>query len=55
MQTGSFALLPTVRVESDRFLTPDMIIDGNLGMPFLRHWIITLDLATRRGWIAPAR
>jgi hypothetical protein len=54
MQTASFDLLPNVRVESDRCLTPDMIIDGNLGMPFLRHWIITLDLATSRGWIAPA-
>lgn len=54
MQHGAFDLAAGIRVESDRFLTPDMIIDGNLGMPFLRHWIVTLDLAHERGWIAPA-
>ena len=54
MQHAAFDLGAGVRVDSDRFLTPDMIIDGNLGMPFLRHWIVTLDLATGRGWIAPA-
>ena len=33
---------------------PDLIMDGNLGMPFLRHWVITLDLQAGTGWIAPA-
>ena len=27
---------------------PDMTIDGNLGMPFLKDWIVTLDLAEGR-------
>lgn len=34
--------------------TPDLIIDGNLGMPFLRDWIVTLDLKTARAWVTPA-
>jgi hypothetical protein len=31
--------------------TPDMNIDGNLGMPFLKDWIVTLDLAAGRMWV----
>lgn len=53
-QTGSFELLTGMPVRSDRMFTPDMIIEGNLGMPFLRSCIITVDLATGRAWIAPA-
>jgi hypothetical protein len=34
--------------------TPDLIMDGNLGMPFLRNWVITLDLQAGTAWIAPA-
>ena len=36
--------------------TPDMILDGNLGMPFLRDKVLTMDLAQGRLWIAaPAK
>jgi hypothetical protein len=52
-QHGEFDVVKGVRVRSDRIMTPNMIIDGNLGMPFLRRWLITLDLATSRAWIAP--
>ena len=31
--------------------TPGMNIDGNLGMPFLKDWIVTLDLAQGRMWL----
>ena len=31
--------------------TPDMNIDGNLGMPFLKDWIVTLDLSAGRMWL----
>jgi len=41
------------RIEGDVFV-PDMIIDGNLGMPFLSRWVITIDLGHSRLWIAPA-
>jgi hypothetical protein len=37
-----------------RAFTPSMIIDGNLGMPFLHDKIVTLDLAQGRLWIQPA-
>jgi hypothetical protein len=52
-QHAEFEVVPGVRVVTDHAFTPDMIIDGNLGMPFLRRWLLTLDLATGRGWIAP--
>lgn len=35
--------------------TPDLTIDGNIGMPFLRYWAITLDLAQGRMWIRRSR
>jgi hypothetical protein len=53
-QRADFAVSPGVRVRSDDAYTPDMTMDGNLGMPFLRHWLVTLDLRTQRAWIAPA-
>jgi hypothetical protein len=31
--------------------TPEMNIDGNLGMPFLKDWIVTLDLGAGRMWL----
>jgi hypothetical protein len=52
-QAGDVAVLPAVHARTDRIFTPDMIIDGNLGMPFLRNWVVTLDLAAARAWIAP--
>jgi hypothetical protein len=32
----------------------DLIMDGNIGQRFLRHWLVTLDLRHSRAWIAPA-
>jgi hypothetical protein len=53
-QGADFGVLPGVRVRTDHAFTPDLIMDGNLGMPFLRHWLVTLDLRAGRAWIAPA-
>jgi hypothetical protein len=53
-QTADFAVAAGVRVRTEHAYTPDMIMDGNLGMPFLRAWVVTLDLRAGRGWIAPA-
>lgn len=52
-QPASFELLGgAAKVEGDTWV-PDMIIDGNLGMPFLTKWIITLDLERSRMWLSP--
>lgn len=33
----------------------DIIFDGNIGAPVISGWIMTMDLAHQRLWIAPAR
>ena len=53
-QAADFPVMDGVRVHTADAFTPDMIMDGNLGMPFLRHWVVTLDLQSGTGWIAPA-
>ena len=35
-------------------LVQDLILDGNIGLPVLARWTVTLDLAYQRLWIAPA-
>ena len=52
-QPADFAVTDGVRVHTTDAFTPDLIMDGNLGMPFLRNWVITLDLQAGTGWIAP--
>ncbi|MFL5354171.1 aspartyl protease family protein [Archangium sp.] len=51
-QPARFDLVGGVTVEGNVHL-PDMIIDGNVGMPFLSRWVITLDLARSRVWFEP--
>ncbi len=51
-QPARFELVGGVPVEGD-FHVPEMIIDGNLGMPFLSKWLVTLDLARARVWFQP--
>ncbi|HJV90275.1 MAG TPA: aspartyl protease family protein [Holophagaceae bacterium] len=53
-QAVSFDLAPGVKV-SGRSFTPDMLLDGNLGMPFLKDVAMTLDLGRGRLWIAPGK
>jgi len=50
-QAASFEVAPGLRATGPAF-TPDMILDGNLGMPFLKDKAVTLDLALGRLWIA---
>jgi hypothetical protein len=54
-QKVSFTLPNGLPVESGIAFAPDMIIDGNLGMPFLKNVVLTLDLRAGRAWIAAAQ
>jgi hypothetical protein len=46
-----FDIVPGVTVDSPALVT-DMIMDGNLGQPFMSQYLITFDLANSRMWIA---
>lgn len=50
-QAADFEVSPQFRAKGAAF-TPDMILDGNLGMPFLKDKVVTLDLDSGRLWIA---
>jgi hypothetical protein len=51
-QEARFPIVGGAHVEG-RVLVRDMVIDGNLGMPFLGKWRVTMDLARSRVWFAP--
>jgi hypothetical protein len=53
-QAGAIPLVPDIAAKGMAF-TPDLIIDGNLGMPFLKDWAVTLDLAKGRMWLKRSR
>ena len=40
---------------SGKVLVEDMILDGNIGVPALQQWVVTLDLANERAWIAAVK
>src|SRR5215470_16163446 len=46
-------IAPGVRIDSPAVVT-DMIMDGNLGQPFMSEYVITIDLAHSRLWMAKA-
>jgi hypothetical protein len=50
-QHADFAVVGDIRATTDDAFTPDMIMDGNLGMPFLRNWVVTMDLKEGRAWL----
>jgi hypothetical protein len=49
-QQGHFQVAPGVEA-SGMIFSPDIVIDGNLGMPFLKDWVVTMDLAQGRVWL----
>jgi predicted aspartyl protease len=51
-QRLKFELAAVISVDSPVMVT-DMIMDGNLGQPFMSRHVITFDLAQGRVWIAP--
>ncbi len=52
-QRGHFRVAPGVEA-SGLIFSPDIVIDGNLGMPFLKDWVVTMDLAAGRVWLKPS-
>lgn len=53
-QPAQIRIAPGILAQALAF-TPELTIDGNLGMPFLKHWILTLDLGEQRAWLQPTR
>lgn len=53
-QRLKFEAAPGVPIDSPVLVT-DMIMDGNLGQPFISKYIMTFDLANGRLWVSPAR
>jgi hypothetical protein len=50
-QTARFSIGANFTVRGTAF-TPDLIIDGNLGMPFLNSLAVTLDLPCGKLWLS---
>jgi hypothetical protein len=55
MQQASFTLAGKIPVTAPARVMDHMIMDGNINVPFLRNWDVTLDFATGRAWVAPAK
>jgi hypothetical protein len=53
-QRLKYEAAPGVPIDSPVLVT-DMIMDGNLGQPFMSQYIMTFDLAKGRLWLANAR
>lgn len=51
-QRADFAVVGDIRATSDDAFSPNMIMDGNLGMPFLRNWVVTIDLKQGLAWLS---
>jgi hypothetical protein len=49
-QRLKYEIAPGVTVDSPVVVT-DMIMDGNLGQPFMKEYVITFDLAKGRLWL----
>jgi hypothetical protein len=50
VQRLAHQIAPGIAVDSPAMVT-DMIMDGNLGQPFLSRHVVTLDLANSRAWL----
>lgn len=50
-QTLHYEVAPGIMADSPAMVT-DMIMDGNLGQPFLSQYVLTMDLAHERAWLA---
>lgn len=53
-QRLKYEITPGILIESPVVVT-DMIMDGNLGQPFMSQYVMTFDLANGRLWLSKAR
>jgi hypothetical protein len=53
-QPVNLALAPHIQLQANAQVQ-DLFVDGNIGAPILRQWIITMDLAHQRLWLSPAK
>lgn len=51
LQSANFSLAGDIPVEGQA-RTQDLIMDGNLGVTFLKNWVLTLDLASGKAWLS---
>lgn len=51
LQKINLMLADRIPLQSDAQVE-NLILDGNIGAPVLKHWIVTIDLVRRRLWIA---
>jgi hypothetical protein len=49
-QSLDFSIAPNIKISGPVMVT-EMIMDGNLGQPFLANYVITLDLKNSRAWL----
>lgn len=50
-QKAAFDVARGLTASSDMTFASDIIIDGNIGMPFLKDVVLTLDIDAGRLWI----
>jgi hypothetical protein len=53
-QRLKFEVTPDITIDSPVMVT-DMIMDGDLGQPFLSQYIVTMDLAQGRLWVGKTK
>lgn len=54
-QSVAFDIAPGVVFRGQARVFPNMTLDGDIGMQLMNDWDVTLDLATGRGWLSPAK
>jgi hypothetical protein len=54
VQQVTFTLAGKISLTAPARVMDHMIMDGNINVPFLQKWDVTLDLARGRAWVAPA-
>ena len=54
-QSAKIRIVDGIVVEGSVYIPPSSIMDGNIGVQFLKNWSMTLDLKDGRAWLAPAK